>query len=99
MRWFLTATVATLAALVISVPSVAAAAPPPTGCTAAMSDPWCFFPAPDDWEKATGGFWSCPNCQSYGRQGIEQGRWSDYHCEGRVQGIDYEYDLYVPPGG
>jgi hypothetical protein len=35
---------------------------------------------------------------SYGQRGIEQGHWSDYHCEGRVQGLDYCYDLYIPPG-
>lgn len=97
MRWFLTATVATLAALVISVPSAAAAAPERTGCTA--SDLLCFVPAPADWEQAWAGFWSCPRCQTYGQQGVEQGRWSDYHCEGRVQGLDYYYDLYIPPGG
>jgi hypothetical protein len=100
MRWFLTATMATLAALVIWVPSAAAAVPERTGCAAAVSDSWCFLPAPDDWEQASSrDFWSCPSCQSYGQQGIEQGWWSDYHCEGRVQGIDYYYRLYVPPLG
>lgn len=99
MRRFFAAAAAISAALVISVPSVAAAAPGRTGCAAAASDSWCFFPAPADWERASGGFWSCPSCQAYGRQGVEQGRWSDYHCEGRVQGLDYYYDLYVPPGG
>jgi hypothetical protein len=96
MRWFLTATVATVAALTLSAPTAAAE---PEGCAAAVADEWCFFPAPADWEQAAGDFWSCPSCQSYGRQGVTQGRWSDYHCEGQVQGIDYVYDLYIPPGG
>lgn len=99
MRRFFAATAAISAALLISVPSIAAAAPEQTRCTAAASDSWCFFPAPADWEQAAGGFWSCPSCQSYGRQGVEQGHWSDYHCEGRVQGIDYYYNLFVPPQG
>lgn len=98
MRRFLAAAAAVSAALVMSVPPVAGAAPEQPGCTAAQSDSWCFFPAPADWEQALGGFQSCPSCRSYGQQGIEQGRWSDYHCEGRVQGLDYYYDLYIPPG-
>lgn len=98
MRRFLAAAAAISAALVTSVPSVAAAAPEPSGCTATASEPWCFFPAPADWELVSSGFWSCPSCQAHGRQGIEQGEWTAYHCEGRVQGLDYYYDLYVPPG-
>ena len=96
MRRFF-ATAAATAALVLSVPQAAAAAPEPTGCTAAGFGEWCFFPAPADWEKVTGGFWSCQACQTYARQGVEQGRWSEYHCEGRPQGLDYLYDLYIPP--
>jgi len=97
MRRFFAAVVATSSALVISVQPATATAPEPTGCAATASEPWCFFPAPAGWEQVSGGFLSCPSCQSYGRQGIEQGRWPDYHCEGRVQGLDYYYDLYIPP--
>lgn len=98
MRRFLAAIAAMSAALVISVPPVAGAAPEGTGCVAAQSDSWCFFSAPVDWEQVLGGFLACPSCQSYGQQGVEQGHWPDFHCEGRVQGIDYYYDLYIPPG-
>ena len=96
MRWFLTAIVAILATVTLSAPAAGAERAP---CAAAVSDEWCFFPAPDDWEPAAGDFWSCPSCQSYGRQGVKQGRWSDYHCAGRVQGLDYYYVVFVPPGG
>ncbi|MGB3437352.1 MAG: hypothetical protein WBA97_01260 [Actinophytocola sp.] len=97
MRWLLTATVTLLAALTLSAPTATAER---VRCAAATSDQGtlCLLPAPADWERVRNGFMSCPSCQAYGRQGVEQGRWSDYHCEGRVQGLDYYYDLYVPPG-
>jgi hypothetical protein len=95
MRRLLAAAAATATALVLSAPPATSEA---TECTAA-SDTWCFFPAPADWEETASDFMSCPRCQSYGQQGITQGRWSAYHCEGRVQGIDYYYHLYIPPGG
>jgi hypothetical protein len=98
MRGFFAVAAAATAALVLSAPA-AVAAPDRAACAAAASEPWCFFPAPADWVRAADDFLSCPSCQAYGRQGVEQGRWPDYHCEGRVQGIGYFYDLHVPPGG
>jgi hypothetical protein len=101
MRRFLAAVAALSAALAMSAPSVAVAAPERTGCTAAISDfqESCFFPAPADWVRAVSSFRSCSNCRKYGQQGVAQGRWSDFHCAGRPQGLDYYYDLYIPPTG
>ena len=98
MRWFLTATVATLVALVLSAPTAAAER---AQCAAATSDPWtwCWFPHPTGWEPVYQSIWSCERCRELGQQGVDDGRWSQYHCESFPQGLDFVYHLYVPPEG
>jgi hypothetical protein len=96
MGRILTAAVAAMAASVLAAPA-AAASPVPAGPPAVSR--LCWWLAPDDWVLVYSTYYGgCEDCVARGERGIAQGEWSVFHCEGVPIGLDFRYDLYVPPG-
>lgn len=91
----LTLLAAVVTALVLPIPSAAAAPEGPTG------DPFpfpCFFaPSPGSgWKPVRSDYFTCQQCETAAEAGVARGDWEQYHCAFVSTGLDGSYWLFVP---